>query len=234
MDISTSSVWSSKATRSSLFGRSAAASAAAPVGLAAAGSCQGSAWGCYLHWSTRSSSPAGPSPSKGRQQSARPGGAAGPAPPPPQQQQAPSQRDEAEVPADVAAMAPHELRKQLMAMRAEFAEAAGAAQRAEHALLEEQRRAHEAEAAFEARFEDVTGFMEGLLKGLKAENTRLKAELDGARCASSRAELDEFLSIEEEVEEELEEAMAPPVSSPLKEARMMRLMIVDGLEDLAG
>ena len=83
----------------------------------------------------------------------------------------------------------------------------------------------------------MRGFMEGLLKTLKAENTGLRQRYEpapeGGPLASVREDrgegaLDEFLALEAEAEEAGEAGEAEGgVSSPLREARMHAWEVVE-------
>ena len=86
----------------------------------------------------------------------------------------------------------------------------------------------------------MRGFMEGLLKTLKAENTWLRQRYEpapeGGPLASVREDrgegaLDEFLALEAEAEEAGEAGEAEGgVSSPLREARMHAWEVVEEAE----
>ena len=112
--------------------------------------------------------------------------------------------------AEMAAKAPSELRKEILVLRAQLEEAAASASRAQEearaaqeALDAERSQREDESRAQEERFDDMTSFMEGLLKNLKAENTFLREELSREQQQRrelsrqrSQEELDEFERLE--------------------------------------
>lgn len=146
---------------------------------------------------------------------------------------------------ELARKAPAELRREVLALRAALAEAEARADGAEAELADEraarafdtaraEAAASEQAAAHEERFVDMRDFMEGLLKRLKDENTLLRARLDGAADAHEQrscTELDDFLAVEAASGADAD-ACPDACPSPLKEARMHRLVIVDEPEAL--
>lgn len=124
---------------------------------------------------------------------------------------------------ELASKAPSELRKEILALRAQLEAQASAASRAEdeakaaQAALVREREEREAErGAHEERFEDMTSFLEGLLKNLKAESVHLREQLAHEQqqrrrleAQQSRDELDEFERLEASARVEGDEADAP-------------------------
>ena len=86
---------------------------------------------------------------------------------------------------DLATKPPSELRKEILALREQLEAAQQAASEAQQQVVQatealdaERRERAECERAHEARFDDMRDFMEGLLKGLKAENANLKSQVE--------------------------------------------------------